>query len=358
MSTVHPELSIIIPTLNESFELQSLFSNLAKQEKSIFEVIVCDGGSGDGTLDLAVNLAPVQPFSVKIVRSPAGRGNQMNQGADVASAELLLFLHADSRFTDNQALFKAVTAFEGQLNDHGSPLRAARFKLNFRRSQEEASLAYFFYESKARLNRVDCIRGDQGFMITSSFFHQLGGFNTSLPYLEDIRLATLVQQRATWQLLPVEISTSARRFEMEGLCQRQILNAVIVNNLVVGWTEFFDEHGIYCSHASTGKLLLHPLLEGIRIRLAERPASWRLKFWLGTGKHVSSNIWQLLFWLDVRRDFRRGKDAGVVAPLWLAFYQRYFESLTRNPVMSVITAIAVWIWFRVLLVKSRISELS
>ena len=353
MPMVHPELSIIIPTLNESLELQPLFSNLAEQEQLVFEVILCDGGSGDGTPELAANLAPLQPFEVKLVQSPAGRGNQMNQGAVVASAELLLFLHADSRFSDCQALFRAATAFKAILNSHGSPL-AARFKLKFRRNRQEPSQAYFFYESKARLDRLDCIRGDQGFMMSSSFFSHLGGFNTSLPYLEDIRLAALVQQQATWQLLPVEISTSARRFESEGLCQRQILNAIIVNNLVVGWKEFFNGPGIYCSHATSGKLLLHPLLEGIRTRLREQPASWRLKFWFDTGKHVSSNIWQILFWLDVRRDFVNGADK--VAPLWLGIYQRKVEKLILNPVLSVITALAVWIWFRFLLIKSRVSE--
>ena len=78
MSGLIPELSIIIPTLNEAGTIPGLFRNLAEQSEVEQEVIVCDGGSTDGTVELAQNLSAEMPFPVRIVTSPPGRGRQMN----------------------------------------------------------------------------------------------------------------------------------------------------------------------------------------------------------------------------------------------------------------------------------------
>src|SRR5450631_2618475 len=45
----NPELSIIVPVLNEAEELPALFATLADQHGISFELIICDGGSSDGT---------------------------------------------------------------------------------------------------------------------------------------------------------------------------------------------------------------------------------------------------------------------------------------------------------------------
>ena len=181
------ELSVIVPVLNEAAELPALFETLSAQQSVRFELILCDGGSGDGTPELAANMAPKLPFPLRGTITPRGRGRQMNAGAALAAGEWLLFLHADSRFPDRTALYRATSTFREQLTR--SPRQVAgRFALRFRRSDTSPSLAYFFYEAKARLNRADCIRGDQGFLISGKFFQQLGGFDTSLPFYEDVRL--------------------------------------------------------------------------------------------------------------------------------------------------------------------------
>jgi len=350
------ELSIIVPVLNEAAELPCLFENLAQQEVD-FELILCDGGSSDASLSLAAELATSCPFMVRIVRTARGRGIQMNAGAGTAAGELLLFLHVDSRFTAPDALTRAVAAFRKQLAGLDTPPVAARFGLSFRRSNSAPSLAYQFYEAKARLDRSDCIRGDQGFMLARRFFNRLGGFDTALPFYEDVRLAALIAQHGRWLLLPVEISTSARRFETEGLAARQVVNAIIVNNSVVGWDEFFTFlPNLYQCHANTGRLRLFPLLDGIRLQLATQSTKWRRAFWRATGRHVASNIWQLFFWLDVRRAFRANRGPDEVTPSWLNFYHRHLERATRNQLMDIATAAAVRVWFRVLLFKSRVAD--
>ena len=54
-------------------------------------MIVVDGGSSDGTLNVA------QPFADRVIVAARGRASQQNAGAQVANHEALLFLHADTQ---------------------------------------------------------------------------------------------------------------------------------------------------------------------------------------------------------------------------------------------------------------------
>src|SRR5262249_20628438 len=80
-------IAVIIPALNEEARIPALMANLVALRPD--ELIVVDGGSSDRTVDLARPHGGVLP-------STAGRALQMNAGARAASAEILLFLHADA----------------------------------------------------------------------------------------------------------------------------------------------------------------------------------------------------------------------------------------------------------------------
>jgi rSAM/selenodomain-associated transferase 2 len=339
-----PDLSIIVPVLDEAVEVAALVENLSLQQGIGFELILCDGGSRDATLHLAAEQAVNAPFPVKSTVTEPGRGRQMNAGAVLATAELLLFLHADSRFPNPYALEDAVAAFRRRPG--GSPAVAARFGLGFRRDDPSSSLAYRYYEAKARLDRSDCIRGDQGFLLTRRFFHHLGGFDTSLPFYEDVRLVHAMERRGSWMLLPATITTSARRFEAEGLCRRQVVNAIIVNAAIVGWDEFFTAlPGLYRCHTETGRLLLRPLMAGIRTLLTGHDRAWQRAFWRATGRHVAANAWQPFFWLDVARAFRAGSGPADVEPRCLGFYRRRLAWAFHTPPAAWAAALLVRLWF-------------
>ncbi|QEM69792.1 glycosyltransferase [Geobacter sp. FeAm09] len=345
-----PELSIIVPVLNEAAHLPSLFATLAAQQGLCFELVLCDGGSEDGTPQRAARLARQAPFPAEVVSASRGRGRQMNAGAAVAQADTLLFLHADSTFVAADALARGLSALRARQAAVGCHEAAGRFALRFCRSNGAPSPAYFFYEAKARLARPECIRGDQGFMLPRPFFRSLGGFDERMPFLEDLHFVAAAAQRCDWLLLPAEVGTSARRFEAEGLWERQVLNAIIVNCLVAGWTEFFTAlPGLYRLDADTGRLSLHPLLAGIRALLARRPGGWRRAFWRTTGRHVAANAWQPFFWLDTRRAFFRGQGPGEVEPRWLGLYERRLKRFFGTLPAAMAAAGLVRLWFRLML---------
>jgi len=85
-------ISVIIPTLNEEANLARLLTEL-RPEETVREIIVVDGGSRDGTVREA------REHGVKVILTAPGRGLQLRRGAEAASGDILLFLHADCRFS-------------------------------------------------------------------------------------------------------------------------------------------------------------------------------------------------------------------------------------------------------------------
>ena len=86
-----PEISIVIPTLNEEENIENLLQQLSEIDLAK-EIILVDGGSEDQTTTIA------QSYADSIISSEQGRGHQLSRGAELAKADHLLFLHADVRF--------------------------------------------------------------------------------------------------------------------------------------------------------------------------------------------------------------------------------------------------------------------
>ena len=84
-------ISVVVPTLNEAERLPAVLTALAA-EPIAHEVIVADGGSDDGTRAIA------RDHGALVVPCRRGRGAQLAAGASRARGEVVLFLHADSRF--------------------------------------------------------------------------------------------------------------------------------------------------------------------------------------------------------------------------------------------------------------------
>ncbi len=82
-------VSVIIPMLNEQSHIPHAVSSATRA--GAHEVIVCDGGSQDGSA------AAAAAAGATVVRSPPGRSTQCNTGAAAATGDVLLFLHADCR---------------------------------------------------------------------------------------------------------------------------------------------------------------------------------------------------------------------------------------------------------------------
>ncbi|MDT8420371.1 MAG: TIGR04283 family arsenosugar biosynthesis glycosyltransferase [Desulfuromonadales bacterium] len=338
-----PELSIIVPILNEEEQLPCLLTDLIRQQQVDFELLVCDGGSRDDSLPRLYAMRDQLPYPVRVIECEKGRGQQMNTGADAASGEWLLFLHVDSRFDDPLALRQGIDILE---KDPQS-LVAGHYRLRFRRSTGEDAFGYYYHEWKAQLDRPDCLHGDQGMLMRRLTFRTIGLFRRDLPVMEDTDFAERLRQRGRWILFPAEISTSARRFEREGLKQRQLISALIMNFRTIGWTHFFSSvRDVYLPHHATGRLLVLPFLRQVRDLLARKAPRDRRAIWFRSGCYIRSHAWQLAFYLDAKRAFRRGTPPGEGNLFYVRLFEMPFNLLTDNPLGRLAATLLLKLWFR------------
>lgn len=339
-----PELSIIIPTLNEAEALPELLADLADQQDADFEVIVSDGASTDGTRDVATVALARHGLPGQVLTGAAGRGRQLNRGAALARGEWLLFLHADSRIPDPRALADGLSV----LRETAVRRLAGHFILQFDLPEADRTFGYYFCEAKARSGLPGTIHGDQGLLLSAGFFRELGGYREDLPVLEDTLLAEAVRGNGAWRLLPARIVTSPRRFQSEGFCCRQTLNALLMNFAAIGWdAPLRRAPDIYRAQRWAQPLVLAPFLRMIDCCLAELPVRERVRIWYRTGGYVRANAWQLSLLRAARRPFAAGLPPSAVPLTPVLRFRRRFDALTDHPPGRLAAALLTWLWFRV-----------
>ncbi|WP_100012262.1 glycosyltransferase [Lentibacillus sediminis] len=98
-----PFLSIIIPARNEESRISPLLQSLQEQHFKAFEILVVDDQSTDNTATV------VESFGAKVLKNnseeaEAGKSMACWRGAQHAKGEWLLFLDADTQFTNAGSL--------------------------------------------------------------------------------------------------------------------------------------------------------------------------------------------------------------------------------------------------------------
>lgn len=319
--------------------MPKLLVALQCQSDISFEIIVADGGSNDGTCDIA------KQAGIKLIKATKGRGRQMNAAYHHSRGRYLLFLHADSTITDSQLLQKAVAAMIIETRRSNHDRIAGHFQLCFIATELTIKpKAFSYYEKKSALNRDDCINGDQGFLLSRQFFEYLGGFSDALPFLEDQKLAHNIQKHGMWITLPGTLLTSARRFEKEGLGRRMILSAFIMCFFNLNVAEFFvHAPALYQQQEKTKRLCLASFFALIQQLNRALPVKQYGQRWLAIGRYTRQNAWQLFFFLDTKG---QNRWHWKTTP-FLRFYDCVFHPLTNFRVLDGLTAILVIVWFRI-----------
>lgn len=208
------KISVIIPALNEARDILPCLYSVNNQQGE-FELIVIDGGSLDGTVEVA------QPHA-RVIRSGRGRGIQMNSGARHSTGDVLLFLHADSCLPPG-----AFPLMERVLAD--SRVVGGTFRLRFDRQNFLLRVIAFFSRFKFRYFHY----GDQGIFVRRWVFEQLNGF-AQIPFMEDVDFLQRLHRIGRVTLLNQPITTSARRFIERGIIRQQLMNIILVIFYLLG----------------------------------------------------------------------------------------------------------------------------
>ncbi|MBN34463.1 MAG: glycosyl transferase family 2 [Rhodospirillaceae bacterium] len=212
-------LSVIVPTLNAAAFLEETLAPVCAATTLIPEVLVVDGGSADGTCTLAEEL------DVQFLEAERGRGHQLAAGAAAVDAPWLLFLHGDTRL--QRGWDTVASAF---ITDPANAERAAVFHLRFDdlspAAQRVARIAAW------RSRRLGLPYGDQGLLISRTFYESLGGFRT-IPIMEDVDIVRRIG-RHRLVTLDGEAITSARRYRRTGYTARMLLNLLCLASYFAG----------------------------------------------------------------------------------------------------------------------------
>lgn len=335
------QLQIVIPCVNEAQALPRLLRDLNGQLNVEYQLRVADGGSTDDTVTIA------EQAGATVLSGARGRGRQMNAAAHGIDDGYLLFLHADSRLESRHQLEQALAMIRtARRTLPGEPV-AGHFALRFEGQSRAHAALYEHMECKTRLNRRLTINGDQGVLIHAGDFHALGGFDESLPFLEDLRFAHRVFERGHWIRLPGALHTSARRFEAEGPRRRYLLMGLIGTMNEVGLHAFFDDtDALYAEQRDARQLDLQPWVSRARrLLLSGGPRRVLRNLWR-LGRATRDQFWHLPYWID------RWREQRVPGPA-MQRWDRHLVRWLNNPIGTALGMFVgvlliygpfVWIW--------------
>lgn len=207
VSSAPEKISIIIPTLNEAAVLMSSLPALQHYRERGHEIILVDGGSHDRTLAVA------RPMVDRLMQTVKGRAHQMNEGAEAAKHEILLFLHADSLLPE-QADQLIIQALEGQARHWG------RFDIRLNNERTIYRLIEQSVNWRSALSGI--ATGDQAIFVKKRSFEDVGFFDR-IPLMEDVALSKKLKRISPPCRLKQTVETSSRRWEKHGVWRTILL---------------------------------------------------------------------------------------------------------------------------------------
>lgn len=208
---MNPIVSFVVPARDERNQLPATLSSIANQQTSQeFEVIIADGNSDDGTVDVATEWIEATSIPARVVEGPgAGIGHGRNLGARSARGDWFAFIDADTIVAENY--LDTMTEFVID-NDLDAATSDFRFK-------PPRGVRARFVEW---VNRTICLSSSSpvlpGFniFIRSDTFREIGGF-PEVPN-EDVAFSReIVEFGETGVVHEPLVRTSPRRLQEYGL---------------------------------------------------------------------------------------------------------------------------------------------
>jgi len=214
--TAKKHISIIIPTLNEANVVGETITRLLKSEQ--VEILVVDGGSSDGTDEIARELG------ARVLATAPSKAGQMNAGAAEAQGAVLLFLHADTRLPENFEE-KVLTAAARR------GFCAGAFTLEIDSTDRGMRFIERAANWRARIFKMPY--GDQALFVSRNLFLEIGGF-ADYPIMEDFELVRRLKKKGKIAILPDSVKTSPRRWQNLGVLTTWLLNQIILVAYFIG----------------------------------------------------------------------------------------------------------------------------
>ncbi len=201
-----PRISVIIPARNEAATIERILRRVYDDRP--WEVIVVDGESTDDTVDIATRLGAT------VIQTEPGRGRQLKTGAEAATGDILLFLHADTSLPRSYGE-KAVRTLSVPKTVAGA------FKLYI--DSPGRSLRFIERAVQFRSRYLQMPYGDQALFMRTEDYHRAGGY-PDWPVMEDHCLVRRLRRLGRIRIVPSGVVTSGRRWERNGVWRTTMQN--------------------------------------------------------------------------------------------------------------------------------------
>jgi rSAM/selenodomain-associated transferase 2 len=176
------------------------------------EIIVADGGSRDGTADLAAQ------HGCRVVLAERGRGRQLRAGVGASRGDWLLLVHADTRLGP-EALAEAERAMgRPEVQYAAWPLAIEGADPRLRWIERGAAL---------RWRLLGLAYGDQGLLLRRSLYEAVGGFPDT-PIMEDVELVRRLRRLAPMHRFRHPVLADGRRWRREGAVRSSFRNLTLL----------------------------------------------------------------------------------------------------------------------------------
>ena len=222
-------ISIVIPTLNESVYLADTLQSIFDAISNPIQIIVVDGGSVDNTVEIATK------FGVQVLLCGNGRSYQMNAGAAVATGDILMFLHGDTLVPIgfDRWVEECVNLPKSSLPKERKQEQSIAGAFNLKINSDRSGLRWVEWGVKVRSKFFNLPYGDQALFLKASTFHELGGF-PELPIMEDFVFVRSLLKHGKVTIVPAAVTTSARRWEQQGIFKTTIINQIMILGYYLG----------------------------------------------------------------------------------------------------------------------------
>jgi rSAM/selenodomain-associated transferase 2 len=211
-------LSIIIPTLNEATTLKRTLNQLTLLNPPAKEIIVVDGGSSDSTAEIAKNCFQYFPGDIEVKLldcKRSGRSIQMNHGVNFATGDTICFLHADTYLPDD-----VVAVIEQSLSDKRviaggfislmTGLQTTRWGISLH-NYLKTYYAPLLFKPHLFFKGLRLLFGDQVIFCRRAEFLAVGGFDETLPIMEEGDLCLKLCKKGQIRLVNRIVTSSDRR---------------------------------------------------------------------------------------------------------------------------------------------------
>jgi rSAM/selenodomain-associated transferase 2 len=197
-------ISVVVPALDEAEGIAATLESA--RDAAVGEVLVVDGGSRDGTPEIARRLG------ASVLTAARGRARQMNAGATAARGAILIFLHADTRLPVGfgSAVEEAIA----------SGAVGGRFDVELRGEHRFLPAIAALMNARSRWSGI--ATGDQAIFATRSAFEAAGRFQ-EIALMEDVAFSARLRRVGRVAALRLRVATSARRWEQDGVARTILL---------------------------------------------------------------------------------------------------------------------------------------